>query len=141
MEGKALFCLKLQKCLLWSTIIDVLHYGVVLAPVSVTFRPLGIFLLLSGLIQSISMCRPVLTDVRFWYETNFEVDLSYLWTPHRYRRRKSSTRMPPSYHLRLRVQCRVIWIPVRDPVPNLNRPSTWKFCLWSRRTPTDKLET
>jgi hypothetical protein len=141
MEGKARLWLKLQQCLLWSTIMDCIQYGVVLAPVSVAHRLLGIFLLLSGLMPFEQLCRPVVRDVRFWFDSDFDLDISYLWSPHKYRRRQQSTRMPKSYHLQLRVQCRVIWIPVRDPVPNFKQPSTWKFWLLSRQTPTDKLIT
>ena len=140
MEGKWKPCLKLTKSLLWCFILDCLSYGAVLAPVSVLFRLLGISLLLFGWFPNARLYRPSVRDVRFWFDTNIDLDLSYLWCPFKRRRHRKESRTPRSYHLRLRVQSRVVWVPVRDPLLCVCRPSTWRLLLWARRVPTDTLK-
>ena len=124
MEGKLRPSITLLQSLLWSTIADCFPYGAFLAPVSVLYRLLGIFLILFGLMPQGPVYRPSVRDVRFWFDTNLDIDLSYLWTPHTYRKKPRCSRMPQSFHLRLRIQCRVKWIPIRDPVLSMRSPST-----------------
>ena len=114
---------------LWTSIYDVYMYGALLAPFSILFRICGIFLLLYGWDPDVPIMRPSIRDVRFWFDTSFKLDLSYLWSHFKRRRRKLSPRCA-SYHLRLRIQYRVVWTPVRSPVPRLCKPSTCctSFC-------------
>ena len=136
MEGRWRPVLWMLREYTWSYLSDCLAYGLLLAPVSMIFRLLSILVLLFGPSGEVQVYRPAVRDVRFWFDTNLALDLSYLWSPHKYRKRRKSTRMPRSFHLKLRIQCRVEWIPIRDPVPAICRPSTWQFLLRSRRIPT-----
>ena len=122
--------------LIWTSVIDLYMCGVLLTPISVAFRICGMVLLVLGFGFVDQLFIPLPQDVRFWFTSNFDLDLSYLWSPFKYRRKKRCTRAP-TYHLRLKVQCRVKWIPVRNPVPRVCRPSTWHYFLCRRKVPTD----
>jgi hypothetical protein len=126
------------RSVLWMFVTDCCYYGAVLAPVSVSFRLLTWMLLLCGWFPSGVIYRPSL-DVRFWFGTDFDLDLTYLWSPYKRRRRKKKSSMPRNYRLYLRIRIRLIWTPVRNPVPNFKKPTTWWYLWKKRKIPTDCL--
>ena len=84
MEGWWKTCSRLLQSFLWSYIADCFQYGAVLAPISIFFRLISIVLILFGLQPNMGLFIPTARDIRFWFDTNFALDLSYLWCPYRH---------------------------------------------------------
>ena len=140
------FTLYFTHCVTRALVFDIIIYGPMLGPVSTILRlGLAAHVLVTTMIHGYTSeeqkpALPVVRDVRFWCETDFDLDLLYLWLPKRWRRRRkgSTTR---NYNLRLRTSYRVVWVPMRDPVLRWLRPYTWKYLFRRRRIPTDAKQT
>ena len=133
--------LLISQFLLRNFIVDVLLYGLFLAPVSMIMRLFFMSILLFGYVPGQTWYLPAIKDVRFWFHTDIDLDLSYLWCPKKHRKKSSQSRMQDNYNLRLRVQYRVVMVPIRDPLLMWHRPSTWKFLYLRRSIPTDSQKT
>ena len=72
---------------------DLLVYSFLLVPFSVLFRIIYVIYLLFGPPLQVPTFRPSVKDVRFWFDTNFFLDLSYLWSPYKYRRKRNLSRV------------------------------------------------
>ena len=133
--------LLISQVLVKNFIVDVLLYGLFLAPVSMIMRLFFMSILLFGYVPGQTWYLPAIKDVRFWFNTDIDLDLSYLWCPKKHRKKSRQSRMQGNYNLRLRIQYRVVMVPIRDPLLTWHSPSTWKFLYLRRRIPTDSQQT
>ena len=104
MASSVQFALSFTCCVTRALIFDIILYGPMLGPVSVALRlGLAARVLVTRTIHGYipgarELAWPMVKDVRFWCETEFDLDLLYLWLPKRWRRRRKEyhTQLPPA---------------------------------------------